>query len=89
MGIYSNLVIPYCIDLAMSGSNLEQYRPQLLKDVTGDILEVGFWYGIKFTSLSRWRNQNYDYRPQSWHAALGAIADREFSHRCGLSGFKR
>lgn len=42
MGFYSNFVIPYCIDLAMSGSNLGQYRQELLKDVSGEILEIGF-----------------------------------------------
>jgi ubiquinone/menaquinone biosynthesis C-methylase UbiE len=46
MGFYSNLVIPYCIDLAMSGSNLEQYRQELLKDVSGEILEIGFGTGL-------------------------------------------
>ena len=46
MGFYSNLVVPYCIDLAMSGSNLSQYRQQLLKSVSGDILELGFGTGL-------------------------------------------
>jgi len=46
MGFYSNSVIPYCIDLAMSGSNLEQYRQQLLADVAGEILEIGFGTGL-------------------------------------------
>lgn len=46
MGFYSNFVIPYCIDLAMSGSNLQQYRQELLKDVSGEILEIGFGTGL-------------------------------------------
>ena len=46
MGFYSNLVIPYCIDLAMSGSNLQQYRQELLADVSGEILEIGFGTGL-------------------------------------------
>ena len=46
MGLYSNLVIPYCIDWAMSGSNLEPYRQQLLTDVSGEILEIGFGTGL-------------------------------------------
>lgn len=46
MGFYSNSVIPYCIDLAMSGSNLEQYRQKLLADVAGEILEIGFGTGL-------------------------------------------
>jgi ubiquinone/menaquinone biosynthesis C-methylase UbiE len=46
MGFYSNLVIPYCIDLSMSGSNLQQYRQEMLKDVSGEILEIGFGTGL-------------------------------------------
>lgn len=46
MGFYSNLVIPYCIDFSMSGSNLRQYRQELLKDVSGEILEIGFGTGL-------------------------------------------
>jgi ubiquinone/menaquinone biosynthesis C-methylase UbiE len=46
MGFYSNLVIPYCIDWAMSGSHLEQYRQELLKDVAGNVLEIGFGTGL-------------------------------------------
>lgn len=46
MGFYSNFVIPYCIDLAMSGSNLQQYRQEILKDVSGEILEIGFGTGL-------------------------------------------
>ncbi|MGB5713557.1 MAG: class I SAM-dependent methyltransferase [Waterburya sp.] len=46
MGIYSNLVIPYCIDFAMSGSTLQSYRQNLLADVSGEILEIGFGTGL-------------------------------------------
>lgn len=46
MGFYSNLVIPYCIDFAMSGENLKQYRQQLLQNVSGKVLEIGFGTGL-------------------------------------------
>ena len=46
MGFYSNLIIPYCIDVAMSGENLKQYRQQLLQNVSGKILEIGFGTGL-------------------------------------------
>lgn len=46
MGFYSNLVIPYCIDFAMSGSTLESYRQKLLENVSGEILEIGFGTGL-------------------------------------------
>ncbi|MEL6928747.1 MAG: class I SAM-dependent methyltransferase [Cyanobacteria bacterium J06600_6] len=46
MSFYSNSIIPYCIDLAMSGSSLEQYRQELLTEVSGEILEIGFGTGL-------------------------------------------
>ena len=46
MGFYSNLIIPYCIDFAMSGESLEQYRQKLLEDVSGEVLEIGFGTGL-------------------------------------------
>lgn len=46
MKFYSNLIIPYCIDLTMSGSNLQKYRQELLADVSGEILEIGFGTGL-------------------------------------------
>ncbi|MGB5633577.1 MAG: class I SAM-dependent methyltransferase [Waterburya sp.] len=49
MGIYSNLVIPYCIDFAMSGSTLQSYRQNLLADVSGEILEIGFGTGLNLS----------------------------------------
>ena len=46
MGFYSNLIIPYCIDFTLSGSTLKKYRQQLLADVSGEILEIGFGTGL-------------------------------------------
>ena len=46
MGLYSNLIVPYCIDFTMSGSDLSEYRQQLLADVSGNILEIGFGTGL-------------------------------------------
>ena len=46
MGLYSNLILPYCIDFSMSGDNLQEYRQQLLADVSGEILEIGFGTGL-------------------------------------------
>ena len=46
MGFYSNFIIPYCIDWAMSDEILAQYRQQLLAGVSGEILEIGFGTGL-------------------------------------------
>ena len=54
MGFYSNFVIPYCIDLAMSDSTLSHYRQQLLKNVSGEILEIGFGTGLNLPHYPDW-----------------------------------
>ena len=46
MGFYSNLILPYCIDFSMSGDNLQKYRRELLANVSGEILEIGFGTGL-------------------------------------------
>ncbi|MEM7591152.1 MAG: class I SAM-dependent methyltransferase [Cyanobacteria bacterium P01_A01_bin.83] len=46
MGFYSNFIVPYCIDFSMSGDNLKSYRQQLLAEVSGEILELGFGTGL-------------------------------------------
>lgn len=53
MKFYSNLIIPYCIDLSMSDSNLQKYSQELLADVTGEILEIGFGTGLNLPHRSR------------------------------------
>lgn len=44
--LYSRFVLPRLMDWAMSGTELATYRAALLKDVTGDVLEVGFGTGL-------------------------------------------
>jgi len=52
MGFYSNFIIPYCINLSMSGSTLTTYRQRLLKNVLGEILEIGFGTGLNLPHYS-------------------------------------
>lgn len=46
MGFYSNFIIPFGIDIVMSGATLGEYRQKLLEDVSGEILEIGFGTGL-------------------------------------------
>ena len=46
MGIYSNLIFPRLIDVVMSNPEMAKQRQDVLKDATGEILEIGFGTGI-------------------------------------------
>jgi len=46
MGIYSRLIFPRLLELSMSSESMTSYRQQLLKEVRGDVLEIGFGTGL-------------------------------------------
>ena len=46
MGIYSRFIFPRMMDIMMSHSTLSNYRVELLQDVKGEILEIGFGSGL-------------------------------------------
>ncbi|AFY49341.1 methylase involved in ubiquinone/menaquinone biosynthesis [Nostoc sp. PCC 7524] len=49
MGFYSQLIAPRLIDVAMSRPLFSQYRREILADVTGEVLEIGFGSGINLS----------------------------------------
>ncbi|MBE9156057.1 class I SAM-dependent methyltransferase [Nodosilinea sp. LEGE 06152] len=46
MGLYNERILPYLIDLSMTGSTLERYRRDVLAEVSGEVLEIGFGTGL-------------------------------------------
>lgn len=46
MSLYSKVIFPWLMDLTMSAPELSGYRKQVLSDVSGDILEIGFGTGL-------------------------------------------
>ncbi|MBD2649993.1 class I SAM-dependent methyltransferase [Nostoc foliaceum] len=46
MGLYSRVIFPRLLDWSLSLPNLAKYRQQLLADVTGEVLEIGFGTGL-------------------------------------------
>jgi ubiquinone/menaquinone biosynthesis C-methylase UbiE len=46
MGIYSRLIFPRLLEMSMSSGAMESYRQQLLQNVQGDVLEIGFGTGL-------------------------------------------
>jgi ubiquinone/menaquinone biosynthesis C-methylase UbiE len=46
MNLYSRYLFPRLMDRMMGDENLSRYRRQLLADVTGEVLEIGFGTGL-------------------------------------------
>ncbi|WP_013322283.1 class I SAM-dependent methyltransferase [Gloeothece verrucosa] len=46
MGFYSNVILPWLIDINMSDPKISEYRKQVLSEVSGEVLEIGFGTGL-------------------------------------------
>ncbi|PAX58439.1 class I SAM-dependent methyltransferase [Brunnivagina elsteri] len=46
MGFYSQMILPRLLDWSLSDSTLGKYRHELLTNVTGEVLEIGFGSGL-------------------------------------------
>ncbi|MGB3291543.1 MAG: class I SAM-dependent methyltransferase [Phormidesmis sp.] len=46
MGIYSRLIFPRLLELSMASESMTAYRRALLKDLWGEVLEIGFGTGL-------------------------------------------
>ncbi|WP_035993999.1 class I SAM-dependent methyltransferase [Leptolyngbya sp. KIOST-1] len=46
MGLYNERILPYLIDVSMAGTTLEPYRREVLAEVEGAVLEIGFGTGL-------------------------------------------
>lgn len=64
MGFYSRNIFPYLLDWAMSDAAIAQYRQQVLANVAGDVLEIGFGTGL-----------NLSYYPENIHKLVAIDAN--------------
>ena len=46
MNLYNQIALPRLLDWAMSDSNLARYRQEVLAEVQGEVLEIGFGTGL-------------------------------------------
>ena len=46
MGLYNERFLPYLLDWSMTNSILGHYRQEVLADVSGEVLEIGFGTGL-------------------------------------------
>ena len=49
MGFYSQRILPYLLDWALSDPIMAQYRREVLANVTGEVLEIGFGTGLNLS----------------------------------------
>ncbi|MGL6344220.1 MAG: SAM-dependent methyltransferase, partial [Waterburya sp.] len=49
MGLYAEKVLPYLLDLSLSAPSLAKYRREILAEVTGEVLEIGFGTGLNLS----------------------------------------
>jgi ubiquinone/menaquinone biosynthesis C-methylase UbiE len=64
MGFYSQRILPYLLDWGMSDPAIAQYRKEVLANVTGEVLEIGFGTGL-----------NLSYYPESIHKLVAIDAN--------------
>jgi ubiquinone/menaquinone biosynthesis C-methylase UbiE len=49
MGFYARKIFPYILDWSMSSPNFTKYRQEILANVKGEVLEIGFGTGINLS----------------------------------------
>ena len=49
MGFYSQRILPYLFEWSLSDPTIAQYRREVLANVTGEVLEIGFGTGINLS----------------------------------------
>jgi ubiquinone/menaquinone biosynthesis C-methylase UbiE len=49
MGFYSQKILPYLLDWSLSDPNIGKYRQEILADVKGEVLEIGFGTGLNLS----------------------------------------
>lgn len=49
MGFYSQKILPYLLDWSLSDSSFAKYRQEVLAEVEGEVLEIGFGTGLNLS----------------------------------------
>ncbi|MCG6136591.1 MAG: class I SAM-dependent methyltransferase [Nostoc sp. LLA-1] len=49
MGFYAQKILPYLLDWSLSDPNIAKYRKEILAQVKGEVLEIGFGTGLNLS----------------------------------------
>ncbi len=49
MGFYSQRILPYLLDWSLSAPIISKYRQEVLADIKGEVLEIGFGTGLNLS----------------------------------------
>ena len=76
MVIYSSLIFPRLLEFSMSSASMTDYRKQLLSEVSGDVLEIGFGTGLNLPYYSAAVTSLTAVEPNE---GMGAIAQKRIN----------
>jgi ubiquinone/menaquinone biosynthesis C-methylase UbiE len=76
MGFYSQVILPRLLDLSMSSPALTRYRSEILADVQGEVLEIGFGTGL---NLKHYPPQVERITTIDVNSGMNAIAQRRIA----------
>ncbi len=76
MGFYSQFILPRLLDWSMSSPALAQHRQEILSDVRGEVLEIGFGTGL---NLDHYPPQVQAIATVDINPGMNAIAQRRIA----------
>lgn len=76
MGLYSRVIFPRLLDWSLSLPNLAKYRQELLANVTGEVLEIGFRTGL---NLAYYPCSIYKITTADVNPGMNALANKRIS----------
>lgn len=76
MGLYSRLIFPRLLEMSMSSELMTSYRQQLLRGVSGDVLEIGFGTGLNLPHYPAGVKSLTTVEP---NGGMGAIAQKRIT----------
>ncbi|HEY9737082.1 MAG TPA: class I SAM-dependent methyltransferase [Trichocoleus sp.] len=82
MGLYSQQILPHLMDWAMSDARLTTYRKEVLAEVSGEVLEIGFGTGL---NLAYYPDSVQKITTVDVNPGMNALAQKRIAQRIAQS----